>query len=59
MADGLNRDEQLPGDLAVGVPGADQVEDVTLAPGQPERVLLLPRDTRNWIHPLVSRADRR
>ena len=38
MIDGLGGDEQLRGDLGVGVPGADQVENLTLAPGQPERV---------------------
>lgn len=39
MIDGLGGDEQLRGDLRVGVPGADQVEHLTLAPGQAERVL--------------------
>jgi hypothetical protein len=33
VVDGLGGDEQLAGDLGVGVPGADQLEDVTLAAG--------------------------
>ena len=37
-SDGLDGDEQLRGDLGVGLPGADQVEHLALAPGQPERV---------------------
>src|SRR5215475_11883201 len=39
MVDGLDRDEQLLGDLRVREPGADELEDLTLAAGQPERVL--------------------
>jgi hypothetical protein len=38
MVDGPAGDEQLGGDLRVGVPGADQVEHLALAPGQPERM---------------------
>jgi hypothetical protein len=34
MPGGLDRNEQLPGVLRIGVPGADQVEDLALAPGQ-------------------------
>jgi hypothetical protein len=39
VADGLGGEEQFPGDLSVGVPGPGQREDLTLAPGQAERML--------------------
>jgi hypothetical protein len=38
MVDGLGGDEQLRGDLGVGETGADQAENLPLAPGQPERM---------------------
>src|ERR1022692_1795388 len=38
VIDGLRRDEQMRGDLGVGVPGTDQVETLTLALGEPERM---------------------
>ena len=38
MVDSLGGEKELRGDLGVGVPGADQVENLVLAPGQPERV---------------------
>ena len=38
VIDGLGGDEQLGGDLGVGVPAADQVENFSLAAGQPERM---------------------
>jgi hypothetical protein len=38
MIDGLGGDERFPGDLSVAVPGADELEDLTLAPGQPADV---------------------
>jgi len=36
---GLDGEKQLRGDLRVGLLGADQVENLVLAPGQPERPL--------------------
>jgi hypothetical protein len=39
VVDRLGGDEQLRADLGVGVPGADQREDLALAPGQAERML--------------------
>jgi len=42
MADRLGRYEKLRRDLPVGVLGADQVEDLALAAGQPERAMKPP-----------------
>jgi hypothetical protein len=39
VVDRLGGDEQLRADLGVGLPGADQREDLALAPGQAERML--------------------
>ena len=39
VVDRLGGDELLRADLGVGVPGADQREDLALAPGQAERML--------------------
>ena len=39
MVDGLGGDEWLRGDLGVSVLGADQIENLVLAPGESERPL--------------------
>jgi hypothetical protein len=39
VVDCLGGNEQFPGDVGVGVPGADEREDFVLAPGQAERML--------------------
>jgi hypothetical protein len=39
VIDGLRGEEEPARDLGVGEPGAGQVEDLALAPGQPERVV--------------------
>src|SRR5262245_8939040 len=38
MINGPAGEDQLGGDFSVAVPGADQVEHLTLAAGQPERI---------------------
>jgi hypothetical protein len=38
VVDGLGGDEQLGGDLDVGVSGADQLEHLMFAAGQPGRI---------------------